>query len=499
MANRLLDRIFNIQDKNKRDEASRLREFAISGSIFRLDSLKGDTSYQAIKTQIQTMRALARDSQISTALSYYATDATVTNSEGQIIWAVPKTDKDKEAAELVNDLFNRWDVNAYARDHILELATIGNLYIPTSDLYREDSGVSTQVNVALDQNTIVDKAYDVIPAYKVDPETVVHLYRQGQPYGYVLDPDENSSQYYLYPESSIIHFSLGGLLGDYKITLLDKSGNEVDYDIKFAQPLMEKAVQPTQTLALFEDALLLAAITRGVKFVNVECGDVDENEMRQTLMQIKDTIEQQYSLNTSTGDIQSYMNPQSVNNLVYLPKTRGQDPISITDLNMSDLTEADNKLLDHYQDKKLSVLGVPKEAMNFSSNEGLGGAGSVLSQRSQIYANSLERLETAYKSGWRDAINKYLVSKGTSDFVDKYSLRMQPIITTLSTIVSEKRDAAVGQTSQIVDLLKSLGVVDSGTYKDAVEETLTEEFPSLASNIMSWDVDVTEGEDSGEF
>lgn len=35
------------------------------------------------------MRALANDSQVATALSYYATDATIPNSDGQIIWAVP--------------------------------------------------------------------------------------------------------------------------------------------------------------------------------------------------------------------------------------------------------------------------------------------------------------------------------------------------------------------------------------------------------------------------
>ena len=43
------------------------------------------------------MRALARDSQISTALSYYATDATTTNTAGEIIWAT--ADGSDKAAE----------------------------------------------------------------------------------------------------------------------------------------------------------------------------------------------------------------------------------------------------------------------------------------------------------------------------------------------------------------------------------------------------------------
>ena len=51
--------------------------------------------------------------------------------------------------------------------------------------------------------------------------------------------------------------------------------------------------------------------------------------------------------------------------------------------------------------------------MNFSSNEGLGGAGSVLSQRSALYANSLQRLESAYIAGWTDALNKYFIAIST--------------------------------------------------------------------------------------
>ncbi len=116
------------------------------------------------------------------------------------------------------------------------------------------------------------------------------------------------------------------------------------------------------------------------------------------------------------------MNPQSPNNLIYLPKINGQDAISITDLNMAEATEADNALLQYYQDKKLSVLGIPKEMLNFSSNEGLGGAGSVMSQRSSIYANALQRLETAYISGWTDAINKYFAARNMHGMVNTFTL-----------------------------------------------------------------------------
>ena len=229
------------------------------------------------------MRALARDSQVATALSYYATDATVTNSDGQIIWAVPVDKNKKEVAEVINALFKRWEINSYARDHILELATIGNLYIPTTDLYKEPIGNYNRANIALDNNTIPNAEFDIVPSYKIPPEDIVHLFKEGRDEGYILQPDEQTTTYVRYPSSSVIHFSLGGLLGDYTIDAQGKNNDVDTYDIKFAKPLMEQAVQPTQTLGLLEDALLLSSLSRVVRFINVECGNAEEDEQRDTL------------------------------------------------------------------------------------------------------------------------------------------------------------------------------------------------------------------------
>lgn len=466
----------------------------VTGSLYRVSDLySSGSAIHSIKTQIDTMRALATDGQISTALSYYATDATVVNSANQIIWATSKDNRD--VADIINDLFKKWKVNSYARDHILELATIGNLYIPTTRLYvdnkRRDVGTRS---FGLDTNSITDKNFDIVASYKIPPEDIVHIYKQGVDMGYILNPEDKANIYELYPPESIIHFSLGGLLGDYTVDTQEADGSEQTYDIKFATPLMAQAVQPTQTLSLLEDALLLSSLIRTVKFINVDCGDTEETEIKNSLQQIKDAIEQQLSLNTGSGDVQSFVNPQSPNNLIYLPKVNGNDAISITDLNMSDSTENDSKLLDHFQDKKLSVLGVPKEAMNFSSNEGLGGAGSVLSQRSSLYANCLQRLKTAYIEGWTDAINKYFIARGMSRLVDKFDLHMAEIITTQSTITFEKRDAAIGQAQNIVQLLKDLGVANADKYKDALVEVFSEVLPVTSAGVQNWDVDVTESE-----
>lgn len=468
----------------------------VFGSMYRISDIRSDSSIADIKTQIDTMRALARDSQIQTALSYYATDATTANSEGKILWASPVDKNDTEVSDVVNQLIEKWRVTEYARDHVLELATIGNLYIPTSALFAETgSSVSTR-SIMLDGNSILDDNYRIIPSTKIPPEDIIHLWLHGEPQGFVLSPDDTTGDITILPDDAVIHFSLGGLLGDYTITDM---AHDIEYDIQFAQPLMQGAVQPTQTLSLLEDANVLSSLTRVVKFINVECGNAQEDEIRDTLQQIKDAIEQQLSLNTVTGDAQSFVNPQSPNNLIYLPRVNGQDPISVTDLNMSEATEQDSKLLNYYQDKKLSVLGVPKEVLNFSSNEGLGGAGSVLSQRSAIYANALQRLETAYTSGWTDAFNKYFARKKLSGFQNRFILHMNPIVTEMSTVVSERRDSAIGQASQLVDVLKSLGITDSEVYLKSLTELLSECLPNTSADALTWKMNIDEagGDDLG--
>lgn len=469
----------------------------VTGSLFRVSNMRNEESINTIKSKIDTMRALAEDAQIQTALSYYATDATIVNTKGQILWATAIDDQTTEVADTVNSLIKRWEINKYARDHILELATVGNLYIPTTNLFKNERHVNKGGRrVALDNNTIPESDFDIVPCYKIPPESIIHLYEGGQSIGYLYEPDGNlSTSVDLHPDISAIHFSLGGLLGDYIIEVRDRNGDDIQYDIKFAEPLMSKATQPTQTLNLLEDANILSSLARTIKFINVECGTAEETEIQEILQNIKQVIEQNISINTNTGDAQSYVNPQSPNNLIYLPRIKGENAIDITDLNMADNTETDNKLLEYYQDKKLSVLGVPKEALNFSSNEGLGGAGSVLSQRSAIYANSLQRLKTAYIEGWTDAINMYCRERGYSGIVGKFELHMAEIITTQSTIQFEKRDAAVSQAQAIVELLKSVGVKDVQKYKDAVIEILGDVLPGISGEVNKWDVNIENGGD----
>ena len=364
-------------------------------------------------------------------------------------------------------------------------------------MYADDVSMS-QKNVVLDGNTIPDADYDIVPSSNIDPADIIHLWSKGKPEGFIYKQDDSTSTLTIVPEEAVIHFSIGGLIGKYKIDGQDNDGNPVKYDIQFADPLMESTATPTRVLALLEDANVLASLSRTIKFINVDCtGDENEDAIRQSLLTVKSMIEQQMSVNTDVGDTQSYLNPQSPNNLIYLAKVNGQDAISITDLNMAESTDADNKLLNYFQDKKLSTLGVPKEAMNYSGAEGLGNAGSVMSQRSALYANILDRLETAYKSGWTNALNKFFTAHGMSGYVDKFELHMNPIITNQQTIMFDKRDSAMNQANSFISLLRDLSVDKADSVKKGITEILVDAFPTIAADASSWNVDIEGGGNGG--
>ena len=66
---------FSIPIKKSKQKISYLRS-VLGGSFYRVSDLHVGNDYADIKTLIQAMRELAKDSQVATALSYYATDAT---------------------------------------------------------------------------------------------------------------------------------------------------------------------------------------------------------------------------------------------------------------------------------------------------------------------------------------------------------------------------------------------------------------------------------------
>ena len=76
---------------------------------------------------------------------------------------------------------------------------------------------------------------------------------------------------------------------------------------------------------------------------------------------------------------------------------------------------------------------------------------------------------------------------------------MQPIITLQSTVQFEKRDSALSQATQLVDMLKNLNVTDKSDYLNSLGEILSEVFPQIGSDVLSWKINPSEEGQTNDF
>ena len=74
---------------------------------------------------------------------------------------------------------------------------------------------------------------------------------------------------------------------------------------------------------------------------------------------------------------------------------------------------------------------------------------------------------------------------------------MNPILTEMSVLNFDKRDAAINQASSLIDLMKSLGVHDQGSYREATVEVLGEVLPKTGTSVNQWNIDVQQDLNGG--
>ena len=115
--------------------------------------------------------------------------------------------------------------------------------------------------------------------------------------------------------------------------------------------------------------------------------------------------------------------------------------------------------------------------------------------RNQIknYENKIEVSETGVVILVGQAIDTYFTQKNLSGFIGSYELHMNPILTELSQVTFEKRDAALAQAQQLVDMMKTLGIESKSDYKDALVEILSEIFPKTGAAVAGWNMHLEEG------
>lgn len=445
-------------------------------------------SFTQVSTNRNEMYALldsmCTDSTIAAVVETYAEDATETNDNGEIVWA---ESEDQEILSMVQYLLNsmRVDKNIYKWTH--SLCKYGDAYFKLyrRSEYEDELGVYTKgvedEDAEFPENVVSDDFYtkkkslneeldnkqlneDVkVVAYSPNdkyvhyielvpnPAEMFELTKFGKTYAYIKAPTPASqfkttninNIYYRYNfkktdveisnATTYVHACLEDNSTRFpeqvKIFMndseYDQDGDGYAYTVKRGESLLYNIFKVWRELSLLENSILLNRVTKSsiVRLITVQVGDMAKEQVGTHLNHVKGLIEQKSALNTGKS-IQEYTNPGPVENNVYVPVRGEQGSIAINEMggNVDVKGLAD---LDYYQNKMFGSLRIPKQYFGLTDDGAGFNGGQSLTIISSRYAKMIKRIQNTMLQALTDVINLMLIDKGLSNYVNKFTLKMQ--------------------------------------------------------------------------
>lgn len=470
----------------------------LTGALTDLDQIKQSaTALKDRATMYNAMTQLKSDAIIGPAIEIYATNATGTNADGDVIWAVPIADDDVsiKAAKAANERIRAWKLNWRAYSHMIELVTYSNLYLKTTEFVTPRTQEDNQGVLSLNQRN-PNKHWDVRTDVAVSPAIIYELRHDDEPSAFCVDfslEDNISATAYdkwckikgrpwsVQSSDSVIHIVYNLSLYPAEIEVEDAEGI-TPYTIYQGDPLFVDAYIPAQILSLLEDAIVANRVTKSalLRILQLEVGDCSPEEERRLLDQLKRQMEHKLAANTNTGSTSSYADPGPLEKIVYTVTREGKGVINLEtlggDVNIRDIVD-----LDWYKQKITSITDVsPGNLGQSTDEEGTGGA-TILTQNNIRLYRKIISLQHAYSEGIREALNTYFRKNDLGDYCNRFEVKMQPPVGPEDETKSELASNALSRANDIVALLENLGVTDSKIKVRAVKGQLD----AIDSNIYS--------------
>lgn len=462
-----------ITDDDK-DLANRQIKSAESGSLIDLEAISKFRTLSADRQErYAQFEDMLKDATIAAAIEMYADDSTQYDYRtGRVIWA---ESDDADIAKACNRLIDVLGINEKAWSHIYALCAYGDVYLR---LYRkgdqsdyaqmfETQANQTTLRVKKDDNSRPIEEYI---EYVDDPATMYDLQERDKTSGFIRmiqtnDPDKQNSytslvsktfnvgDVNLYDRKSFVHICLAGnITRNPELIALNDGKSTTVYKVKTGKSILADAYEPSQTVKLLEDSLMLNRVTKSalVRILQIEVGNMPKSEMEALLRRIKGMIEQKMAYNATSGYVSSYNSPGPVENIIYVPTKEGKGTITTTNLG-GDVNVRDIVDVDYFNNKKLSALKIPKQYLNYDAPEGLGN-GTSLTKLSSRYAHTIMRIQNAYISGITTLLNLYFLDKGL-DYINDFTLKMVSPSTIEDTERDEQITNRLTQARDILDMI----------------------------------------------
>lgn len=456
------------------------------------------------------MDVMCQDSTISSVLETYTEDSVERNMAGQIVWA---DSADADIGKYVNYLLDAMRVDKNIYKWVQSLCKYGDLYLR---IYREseyEDGLfdkdskETKTNKTLNEDIDLSDPDIDIPQQKLeeqvnikayakddhyvhylemqpDPAQVFELTKFGKTYAYIKthastansttssgsawDPSNISAFNYKYSFNkgdidiySATEFVHGCLEDDSsrtpeEVSISMNQDKEIKYQVKRGQPLFYNAFKVWRELLLLKNSVLLNRVTRSslVRAVQIEVGDMPKEQIQPHLQGIKRLFEQSQSIIAGTS-MQEYTNPGPIENNVYIPTRNGKGALNVQqvggDVNVGQLAD-----LDYYTDVLFGALGVPKAYFAHTDDSTGFNGGESLAQISSRYAKRIKRIQSTIIQTLTDAINIILLDRNLGNYINKFTIKMQPPTTSEEVAKRDNLASRVTLTSDIMNMLADI-------------------------------------------
>ena len=505
------------QQIKKQDDVYDIDYRVLSGVLTDLDQIR-QTAAQLNERRIayNAMTQLRSNAIIGPTIEVYATNATCTNAQGDVIWATAVSDNEMaiRATRAANEVMRRWQLNWRAYSHMIELVTYGNLFLKTTEFvspsYKTTASNNT-ARVSLNQRN-PNAHWDVLMNSAVDPSIIYELRHDDEPAGFVVDFGQaensynqwciiNSNYWSVQSSDACIHIVYNMSLYPKQIEV-DESTGVTTYDIYEGIPPFLDAYTPAQILSLLEDALVANRVTRSalLRILQIEIGDCSPQEEDRILDKLQRGIEHKLAADTNTGQTNSYADPVPMEKIIYTATRNGKGVINLQtlggDVNVRDIVD-----LDYYKDKITGITDVSPGNLGQSTNEEGSGGATILVQNNIRLYRKVRSLQHAYTQGIKQALNTYFTKNNLSQYCDLFEVHMEPPIGPEDQLKSDLANNAISRANDLIALLESIGITDSRIKLETIKPQLDLVDSSIYNKIRGnyTDEEPEDTEDMEEF
>lgn len=505
------------------DLTQSLLDNIIEGSdIGRVDISSIDALNQSAQNReqmYQLIDSMSMDDTISAVLETYAEDSVQTNDSGQLMWVESNNPKVLDYTSWLLDSLN---IDKHLYQWAYCLITYGDLYIRLyrksdygNDLLFQNNKRNQKLNEALDHKSlnedVVLKVYSQNDSYipyvemVANPGEMFDLQKFGKTYGYIKAPvnvvQQTSDEMYtyltrykmnkkdveIYDAMSFAHACLENtnqrqpetvdifLNDDLKTDnyASDYSSEEnystTSYSVKRGQSILYNSFRIWRELNLLEMSALLNRLTKSslVRVLNVDVGDMPKEQVRAYIQRLKEKIEQKSAIDVNKS-MQSYNNPGPIENTIYVPTHEGKGAISAStiggDFDPKSLTD-----IEYFRDKLFGSLKVPKQFFGFTEDGAGFNGGSSLSIISSRYGKTIKKVQNCLCQLVTDIINLFLIDRGLDNYVNQFTIKMQPPITQEE---KDRREATDNRIRYVGDVMNQLNDIEDKEIKLKIYKAL---------------------------